>query len=277
MSIRRLSPLMLAALAACSGAPAQEQPSQTPKAITSASPAAASASSSAEAPQTAAPSDSASPAAASASAPTSAPAASASPSAGAPGPAPLTEAEQKETETKCKPLMKALDGMKGSGKSPLEALTDVLKKPPASLKQADLARCTELLDRGIRAYLIAAKTVEAKVMLKQIGLRMAAAYADTGKLCPSTQPVPADKMLVTKGPYTSTEADWSNPTWQCMNFNVTGQPQRFQYEVNTDQAQKTFVIIARGTPGDDGRWMELRLYGKVNASGEVETSSGPPK
>jgi hypothetical protein len=263
MRVLLLSSAALVVITACSAAPPAQD--QTPHADQPAGTAAKAAEPAAPANSSAAPEAKA--------APSSAPATEEPPAEASPAPAPLTEEEQKETSTRCKPLMNAVQGAKGTGKSPLEALNDALKKPPASMKPADVARCSDLLDRGIRSYLIAAKQVEAKVMMKQISIRMAAAYADTGTLCPSSAPVPADRALVVRGPYTSTAADWASPGWKCLGFDVTGQPQRFQYEVRTDDAKKTFVIVARGTPGDDGRWVELRMNGKVNDRNEVETGS----
>lgn len=184
-----------------------------------------------------------------------------------PEPAPLSADEQKEAERLCRPLTLAMQKTKGSGKTPLEALHEALKKPPSAMKKDDLARCTELLERGIRTYLAAAKEAEATVIMKQIGRAMAGAFdASDGKLCPSSErPIPADRALVERGPYVSTAADWSTPAWSCLGLELTGQAQRFQYEVSVDQAAKTFVIIARGVPGEQGRWVELRQKGRVGA------------
>ena len=154
---------------------------------------------------------------------------------------------------------------KGTGKSPLEALAEALKKPSAQLTKDDLARCGELLDRGIRTYLIAAREVEATVMMTRIARAIASSYeASHGKLCPSSDhPVPRDKAALVKGPYTSTTADWDSPSWTCLGLDLTGLDQRFQYEVQVDEASKSFVIIARGMPGENGRWVELRQKGRV--------------
>ncbi len=184
---------------------------------------------------------------------------------GPPDPAPLNEEEQKEVERRCKPLTAQIQKAKGTGKTPLEALTEALKKPSAQLKKDDLARCSELLDRGIRTYLIAAREVEATVMMKQIGRAIVASFdATDGKLCPSSEhPVPRDKAALEKAPYVSTDADWDTPSWKCLGLQLTGLAQRFQYEVSVDPTAKTFTIIARGLPGDNGRWVTLRQRGRV--------------
>lgn len=193
-------------------------------------------------------------------------------------PAPLTDEEQKEAEKKCRPLTQAMQKARGSGKSPLEALDDAVKKPQGQLKAGDLARCTELLTRGIQTYLIAAKEVEAKVVMTQIGRAMAQSYgANGGKLCPSSErPVPADKAQVATEPYVSTAADWETPAWKCLGFSFAGQPQRFQYETRVDPATKTFEVIARGLPVVKGRWVELRQKGTVTSKG-VEMSPAERK
>ena len=187
-----------------------------------------------------------------------------------PGPAPLTEAEQREAERSCKPLLDAIAvAKKKGGGDPLALLQDAMTHPPPGLPAAKAARCGELLQRGIRTYLAAAREVEAKVVLRQMGAAMAMAFESNGNaLCPSSEhPIPADKALVAGAPYVSTEADWSTPAWKCLGLALAGQAQRFQYEVRTDAQGKTFEVIARGVPGGDGRWVELRQRGTVGKGG----------
>jgi hypothetical protein len=187
----------------------------------------------------------------------------------APEPAPLTAAEQKDTQRLCKPLMSAMAKAKSKApdQSPIEALQTALAKPPPSMKPADVERCRDLLGRGIRGYVSAAREVEAKVILAQIALRAVGAYRDTGKLCPDAAPVPADRALVAKGPYESTAADWTSPGWACLHFSFEGQPQRFQYEVRADADGKGFELLARGVPGDNGRFVTIAQRGKIGDKG----------
>ncbi|MFO0760222.1 MAG: hypothetical protein U0359_27320 [Byssovorax sp.] len=190
-----------------------------------------------------------------------------------PGPAPLTEDEQKEAERRCKPLTAIVQKAKGTGKTPLDALDEALKKPPASMKRDDVERCGTLMRRGIETYLAAAREVEAQVVLKRITLGMVSAYQSNGAFCPATDhPVPADKALVAREPYVSTAADWSGPSWKCLGIELTAQAQRFQYEVSVDPGAKSFSIVARGVPGGNGHWVTLVQRGKV---GPKEIEIGP--
>ena len=245
---------LLPLLVACSSTPAPTEPAP-------AAPSSAAAITGA----TAAPVESAAPIA------SAAPAASVAPveAPAAPDPLPLTEAEQKDTQRLCKPLMNAMAKAKAKAKdqSPLEALQAALAKPPSSMKPADVERCRDLLGRGIRGYVAAAREVEAKVVLGQIALRAVGAYRETGKLCPDAARVPADRALVARGPYESTAADWSSPGWACLHFNFEGQPQRFQYEMRADADGKGFELLAHGVPGDNGRFVTLVQRGKVSDKG----------
>lgn len=187
----------------------------------------------------------------------------------APEPLPLTAAEQKDTARLCKPLMNAMAKAKAKApdQSPIEVLDAALAKPPPSMKSADVERCRDLLGRGIRGYVAAAREVEAKVVLGQIALRAVGAYRDTGKLCPDASPVPADRARVAKGPYESTAADWTSPGWACLHFSFEGQPQRFQYEVRVDADGKGFELLAHGVPGENGRFVTIAQHGKIGDKG----------
>jgi hypothetical protein len=200
--------------------------------------------------------------------PQAASAPAAEPKAAQTGPAALTQAEQDEVDKKCKPLMVAMAKAKGKvGGSPLDLLREVLKKPPA-MPKADVSRCTELMERGLVTYLIAAKEVEAKMMLGRLGKAMAMAYSQNGKLCPSSErPIPADRALIETEAYVSTPEDWETPAWKCLETSMPGLQQRFQYEVRRDPQGKAFEVIARGAPGGKGQWVELRQKGTVTAKG----------
>jgi hypothetical protein len=188
---------------------------------------------------------------------------------------PLTEAEQKEAERLCRPLMAAIQQRKkaGAGGNPAEVLEQVLGKPPA-MGKVELARCAELLRRGIGSYLQAAIETEARVTVRQIGRSMAAAYeredlagsAAGHQLCPSAPPVPADLEAVRGKPHAAAASEWEAPGWKCLQFQLTG-GQRFQYEVRT--AGKRFVIFARAPSLDGTRIIEFRQPGGVTAKDEV--------
>lgn len=158
---------------------------------------------------------------------------------------------------------------KKGGGDPLTLLAEVMKKPPAGMPADKAARCADLLERGFRTYLAAAREVEAKLVLHRMGQAMAAAaQSNAGKLCPSSEhPIPADKALVATQAYVSTDADWSTPAWRCLGLSLVGQAQRFQYEVRTDVQKGTFELYARGVPGGDGRWVEIVQRGTLSAKG----------
>jgi hypothetical protein len=201
-----------------------------------------------------------------------------------PAVAPLTAAEQKETERLCKPLLNALAQRKkpGSGVTPLDLLEQILVKPPAAMSKPDVARCAELMRRGIATYLQAAIEMEARVTTRQIAMSMAAAYErEQGALggpvvhalCPSAQPVPPDLAAVRGKPHVAAESDWSGPGWACLHFQLGGN-QRFQYEVKTDAAARSFVVIGRQPSADGTRVIEITQPGRVDDKGAVEL--GPP-
>jgi hypothetical protein len=158
----------------------------------------------------------------------------------------------------------------GAGGNPAEVLEQVLGKPPA-MGKVELARCAELLRRGIGSYLQAAIETEARVTVRQIGRSMVASYeredlSGGHQLCPSAPPVPADLDAVRGKPYASSANEWEAPGWACLKFQLTGS-QRFQYEVKT--AGKRFVIFARAPSADGTRIVEFRQPGGVTAKDEV--------
>lgn len=196
--------------------------------------------------------------------------------ASAPAPKPLTKDEQKTLETTCRPLVDAvMEIVRKTGKgSELAALRTIAENPP-KMPIANLPECVALFERALRGYLQAAVEVEATTVTRRMALGMASAFAESGTLCPSTErPVPARLENVLSGPYRSTSADWQTPTWKCLQIDLTDQTQRFQYEVRTDAAAKSFEIVARGSPGQDDRVVELVQRGTIK-DGNLEL--GPPE
>jgi hypothetical protein len=188
-------------------------------------------------------------------------------------PAPLSEAEQKEAEKKCKPLLDAVrKPAKGDTRPALARLRSAIQKPPRGLPAGDLDRCADLLGRGFRGYVYASFEVEARAILGRMSREVIAAFQQEGALCPATErPVPADVSKVAISPYESTAADWDAPTWRCLHFSMEGQSLHFQYELRTDPKAMTFELIARGSPEKDGKFVELSQRGVVkNGRAEVE-------
>jgi hypothetical protein len=186
--------------------------------------------------------------------------------------APLSPEEKVEFNgPPCRPFQEAvkaaLDRNPG-GRAPEEkqaALQAALTRP-ASADEAMWARCLSLYERGMADFRAATIEAEAKVTLKSLALGMKMAFDDKKKLCPSTKnPVPADLRLLESGPWKSTSASWTDPTWACLAYTPPPQ-QRFQYEVKTDAKAKTFELLARGYPRTDGSLSVWSLTGKVNGA-----------
>jgi len=169
-------------------------------------------------------------------------------------------------ERRCKPLTDAFAkaSRKAARGSELSVLKEVLLHPPPKISQPDVAKCGELLERSIRGYIAASIEVEARTMLHRIALSMASAFERDGKLCPPTErPLPANASQVSNGPYASTAADWETPTWKCLQIQLGGQSQRFQYEVRSDAKAGSFELVARGSPMADGKLVEIIQRGTI--------------
>ena len=192
-----------------------------------------------------------------------------------PGVAPLSEAEQQESKHKCKPLVEAIAARAQKDRrrqEPIAYVREVLKGPPQMPKEAH-ERCAELILRDMLAY--RARSLEAQAIneLKRIVVGLSTAMAGTeARLCPSAPAVPADHRGLASGPYRSTAADWQAEGWQCVRFDLTGRPQRFQYELSTDPKARSYEIIARGYSVEGQPVVELFLPGKVEG-GAIQPSS----
>lgn len=82
----------------------------------------------------------------------------------------------------------------------------------------------------------------------------------TGKLPPTAPPVPKTLAEVGGRPYRSTPEDWSDPSWSCMKWKVTGD-QYFRYEwvKNADDSGG----IARTSADFDGNGNPEAVYEQV--------------
>jgi hypothetical protein len=177
----------------------------------------------------------------------------------------LSADEQKEVERRCRPLTLAIQKTKGTGKTPLEALHEALKKPPSAaqegrsraLHRAARSRDPHLPHRRARGG------GDGDDEADRPGDRRLLRRHRRQALPLQRAPRPARRAALEKAPYVSTDADWDTPSWKCLGLQLTGLAQRFQYEVSVDSTAKTFTIIARGLPGDNGRWVTLRQRGRV--------------
>lgn len=191
---------------------------------------------------------------------------------------PLSAAEKAELEGEpCEPFVTAFKSAArkakpAKGVSPDAAMAAVLAglERPATIKKAQWQRCSVLFERSLREYKARSVETEARALLKAFATGMTAAFEDTGALCPSTKaPVPPDLKQVADGPFHPKAEDWSDPAWKCLYATFDSPNQRFQYELETDLAAGTFVLIARGYPAADGTLVTFRLAGKV-VSGAIQ-------
>jgi Tfp pilus assembly protein PilE len=117
---------------------------------------------------------------------------------------------------------------------------------------------------GTRKYISAAKQVEARSSLSQIGSLATVAYARDGKVCPSaSSKIPAAVPSATK--YQSNASEWevdqaANAGFACLGFSMS-MPQYYQYEYKATATG--FVATARGDLDGDGVLSELSLEGQV--------------
>lgn len=124
---------------------------------------------------------------------------------------------------------------------------------------------------GVRRYLAAAKTAEAKATVTALASASQAAYerrvAELGdksgqSLCKSSEPVPSSVPMGTK--YASAASDWETGDeatgWKCLKFSIS-QPQYFQYRY----VQGADRGVSGTSPGADG--FEAGAQGDVDADG----------
>jgi len=143
----------------------------------------------------------------------------------------------------------------------VRALDAVRASPPPGMPSADFAWCAEYTLSALQAELGAVVAEEALTLLEALGGAMAAAQAQTGQLCPSSDaPVPPKLDQVLRSPYQPRPEDWQGPAWRCLRFRWL-KAMRFQVELRTEGAAFTFV--ARGSLSGDGRVDEYRLEGNL--------------
>ncbi len=185
----------------------------------------------------------------------------------------LTDAEQQQLKTQCAKLVQWAQQRVGKAATRVAAthkLLDVLAEAP-KIEGIDVASCRDRLTGELRLYLARTKEVEATTTLKILMLAMASAVADKGKLCPSAPPVPSKLDRVKTAPYQPQASDWKAAGWTCLH-HANQQPQRFQYEVNSDPTAGTFEVVARGYPVEGAEATELFLRSKV-VDGNVQLHS----
>lgn len=183
------------------------------------------------------------------------------------------------TKRECAPLIDALTKGVADGAGPAERIkvakervATISEAPPLGPAQFDWCkgRAQEELTRAEAevAKAEAARAASAspdgvaKKTIGHIAKDMVAAYErETGdgkhRLCPSAKPIPA-KLDAKGASYTSKPADWNDPGWKCLKFELSA-AQDFQYEVKVQGT--TFTVVGRRGGADA---VEYTLTGKVD-------------
>lgn len=162
----------------------------------------------------------------------------------------------------CEAFRTALaDATKGQEPEAIDEAISTLKRPDA-VPESDWQTCVALANRDRAATKVRLIESEAVRMLGQLGDGMAAAYAQTHKLCPSTTPAPVSPALLRGGVYGTKAGDFDD-TWECVGKPLVN-AQRFQYEIKVDQKKRVFTIFARGYPAGDGKLRTLSRTGRVS-------------
>jgi hypothetical protein len=188
---------------------------------------------------------------------------------------PLGDSERAELASGCKPLADAIvaAAKRDGRKKPAAQYVDQVLASPPKLKGVDLRRCAGLMRRDLAVYLARTMEAEAIMNLKRLVVGLStAAEEQKGRLCPSASPVPQDLDVLRRGPYRSTAAQWRAEGWACARFDLSAEPQRFQYALETDPQSQSFVLRARGFVVDAEPPEELYLSGKMEG-GTIEPSS----
>ncbi len=186
---------------------------------------------------------------------------------------PLSDAERQHLKGDCAKLVEWAQQRAGKAKTRAAAtqkLLEALAQAP-TIEGVDVASCRDLMTRDLQVYVARTKEIEATTTLKMLMLAMASAVEENGKLCPSAPPVPSKLSNLNTAPYPPQASDWTAPGWSCLR-HANQQPQRFQYQVQSDPTAGTFEIVARGYPVAGGEATELFLRCKLVA-GKVELHS----
>jgi type IV pilus assembly protein PilA len=138
---------------------------------------------------------------------------------------------------------------------------------------------------GVTRYMKNAKTAEARNSVGQMAKDAAAAYSRekmtpgvmtgggtsvvSNAVCKSAlAQVPTDATLIAGKKYQSSAAEWaataeaSDQGWKCLKFSMD-QPQYYQYNYTSVEADQTFDAIAEGDLDGDLTKSKFTLAGKV--------------
>lgn len=193
-----------------------------------------------------------------------------------PGLNPVPKEELDAAQKTCKPLAEAIAAAarkkKLAGAAERDAfLSEFLANPP-KLPNVDVAKCSDLLLRDLKAYRATMIESEAKMNIGRVLVGLSVALeSEPPELCASAGPVPADLNALASGPWVSKPEDWSAPGFRCARFALGGEPQRFQYQIVTDKGAGTWEVIARGFPVKGAPPTELYARGRIE-NGQIKKS-----
>lgn len=137
---------------------------------------------------------------------------------------------------------------------------------------------------GVRKYIGAAKSAEARNSLGQIGRDAISAYeaespeTPARRLCPSaSRTVPDSITRVTRKKYMSLASEWEidkarNSGFYCLKFSMSS-PQYYVYTYRAHGASAAgdgFEAIANGDLDGDGTISEFKLTGQIGAAGTLD-------
>lgn len=127
------------------------------------------------------------------------------------------------------------------------------------------------------------KSAEARLGLKRIADGARRYYNDCAEKSatgsdscqfPSAGPTPAT-VPCGRRPVRLPRSAWNTPGWRAVRFSMSGEPQRYQYELSSTGSGREATFTARAT-GDldcDGKVAVFELTGRVNEQGRVVYSS----
>jgi type IV pilus assembly protein PilA len=164
-------------------------------------------------------------------------------------------------------LLQAIE-VKRTG-SHLKGVFDLHEGPADQAR--DLGTVAALSIAGVRRYLVATKSAEARNSIGQIAKDYQAWWQrEDGKRgrrkLASFPPVPKTVPRGTK--YASTPEDWQ--AWAPLRFQLDA-PQYYQYEVRASKDGSSADVIARGDLDGDGKNSEFRLHMALDHAHETLT------
>lgn len=184
---------------------------------------------------------------------------------------PQADADVALLDGPCKPFLALMQvaSLVEDGRQP-DSWEIVQRSGVVSLSPDLLGLCTEAMSRGLRRFRSAAVESEAHVVVHQIARLMSDAYRRNQRYCPPTAtPVPSRQDEIGEHGYQPVPADFQSPTWTCLGLDLVGEHLHFQYEVNLPEGTrgKSFEIVAKGRPLQDGPMVELRRVGTLSKDG----------